>query len=368
MKEYKNEKWLREQVYKYKTLSELVNGTGYPKTTLKRWCDKFGITLDVKRQSTDRVTKEFLIEQYLQGKEIRQIAKEFNLSTQTIIVKNKEFGISATDYNPKYIYKNKEWLEKQFELYGTVTNIAKETGYPRTCISRSAQRYGLYEKMYTREKSNYIDENYFSMIDSPVKAYFLGLIMADGNMYKNANNKFQFSLKLKQSDEDIVLKFSEEIGFPKDKIVYGESKRKDTICKYVSLKSYNKVFCENLIKHGIIIKKSGKESIPKDIPEQYIKDFIRGYIDGDGWVSINDKNKCIGVCSESKEIIYDIVNYFSNIITITTQIRKNKTVYSFRVSKKQDIAKICDHLYYKGCIALDRKYNNARKIVQEYLI
>lgn len=363
---YKNEEWLRYQAKKYKTLSDICKNTGYPMTSVKRYCDRFGIKLETKRKSTERVTKGFLIDQYSKGKEIREIAKEFKLSTKTIVLKNREFGISATDYNPKYLYKNKEWLEEQFKLYGNISNVAKKSGYPRTCISRYSQKYGIYEKQFTREKENYVDEHYFDEVNTPTKAYFLGFIMADGNIYKyKSNDKIQFSLKIKSTDIDILYKLADEIQFNKEKITTRTRLRKGTKTYSSEIKSYNKNFCNNLVKHGIIPCKSGHESIPYTIPNEYKKDFIRGYIDGDGWVLIN--SNCIGVCSESKEVIEDIVDYLSGIVEITTAIRKDKTVYSFRITRQNSVAKVCDHLYYEGCISLDRKYNNARKLVQQYL-
>lgn len=369
MKEYKykNKEWLKEQVNKYKSLSELSKNTGYPTTSLKRWCDKFEIKLETKRKSTSRVTKDFLIEQYSLGKEIREIAKEFGLSTQTIVSKNKEFGLSATDYNPRYIYNNKEWLEEQFDIYSTVSEIATRTGYPRTCITRSAQKFGLYEKQYTREKFNYIEEDYFKIIDTPDKAYFLGLIMADGNIYEYNDGKLQFSLKLKRTDSDIIYKLADAIKFNKDRIRISESLRNGTVCEFTEIKSYNTTFCNNLMNLGIIPRKGGSESIPNEVPLNFIKDFIRGYIDGDGWILPYDKYSQIGVCSESIKLINDIIKYFSRVINITTSVTKDKTLYRFSVTKKDDVPKLCDHLYYEGCIALNRKYNNARKIVHEYL-
>ena len=44
------------------------------------------------------------------------------------------------------MYKNKEWLKEQFDKYGTVTEVSRQTGYPRTNISRYAKKYELYTR------------------------------------------------------------------------------------------------------------------------------------------------------------------------------------------------------------------------------
>ena len=80
-------------------------------------------------------------------------------------------------------YRDKEWLKEQFNIYKTVSSVSKNTGYPRTCITRYALRYGIYKSKFTRDKNNNINEDYFKTIDSAEKAYLLGFIMADGNLF-----------------------------------------------------------------------------------------------------------------------------------------------------------------------------------------
>ncbi|MEG1494711.1 MAG: hypothetical protein RR406_00205 [Bacilli bacterium] len=155
------------------------------------------------------------------------------------------------------------------------------TGYPRTCITRYAIKYNIYEKKYTRDKTNYVNEDYFNKINTSDKAYFLGFIMADGNMYQRSNGKYQFSIKIKSSDKDILLKFAQAIDFNIEKITERNETRNETITRCAEIKIYNQTFCENLIKQGVIPRKTGKEYIP-NISSKYLKDFIRGYIDGDG--------------------------------------------------------------------------------------
>ena len=74
------------------------------------------------------------------------------------------------------LYKNKEWLQEQLNTYSTVTEISKATGYSCTTITRWAEKFGIYKKKFTKTTNvNYIDEDFFKQIDSPEKAYFLGL-------------------------------------------------------------------------------------------------------------------------------------------------------------------------------------------------
>lgn len=56
-----------------------------------------------------------------------------------------------------------------------------------------------------RKNRYYFDINYFENIDSNEKAYFLGLMYADGSITKN-----EAYLKLK--DEDIIIKFKKALN------------------------------------------------------------------------------------------------------------------------------------------------------------
>ena len=252
-------------------------------------------------------------------------------------------------------YRDKEWLQEQFNEYKTVTNVANKTGYPRTCITRYAKKYGIYESLYTRNKCNDINENYFKVIDTSEKAYFLGLIMADGNMYLK-NNKLQFSIKLKSTDSDIIYKLSKAVGFDESKLKFHKGTRNGTETIGIELKTYNQVFCENLLNKGIVPNKTGKESFPA-IRDNLKKDFIRGFIDGDGWIG-KDRNR-IGVASMSLDIIDQISNHLKEFLKINININKDKNLFRFDIYDKFKVLKILNYLYYNDCISLERKHELA---------
>lgn len=256
-------------------------------------------------------------------------------------------------------YRDKEWLKDKFKEHKTPSKVSEATGYPRTCITRYAEKFNLYKKKYTRDKANYVDENYFEHIDSAEKAYFLGFIMADGNMYKSKqNDKCQFSIKIKNTDKNILLKFANAIGFNSEKIIERKEYRNGTETWCAEMKIYNKVFCQHLINKGIVPRKTGKEFMP-DMKAIYKKDFIRGFIDGDGW--IGKSHPQVGYCSSSFELVSAITKYLRKELDIELGIQKQSGVYLCKTSSKKKVFRILKHLYYDNCISLDRKYEQAVK-------
>ena len=254
-------------------------------------------------------------------------------------------------------YTDREWLQNQFNKYKTPSLVSTMTGYPRTCITRYAIKYGIYEKKYTREKVNHVNETYFYNIDTAEKAYFLGFIMADGNMYLR-NGKYQFSIKIKSSDKDILLKFASAIDFNIEKIKERNEERNGSITRCAEIKIYNQVFCNSLVSLGVIPRKTGKEFMP-DIPKEFEKDFIRGYIDGDGW--IGKDNFQLGYCSSSYKIMEQITNYIKEAINVDMTIKQQNKIYVAKIYAKKKVYHLLKHFYYEGCTSLDRKNNLAKQ-------
>ena len=224
---------------------------------------------------------------------------------------------------------------------------------PRTSVTRYAERYGLYERKFSRSKTNEVDETYFEKIDNANKAYWLGFIMADGNIYhRKDSDVVQFEIKIQQSDKELLEKFALDIGFPVEKISIGERVRKGNITKYSSIRSYNKNFCEGLIKHGIVDQKTGKEFFPK-MPIEFQRDFVRGFWDGDGCVS----GDCL-VVSMSFKMISQLSIFFAERSIVTSVnysiTNSGKILYSIRIPKAF-LPEFKDLVYYDGCLGLKRK-------------
>lgn len=54
-----------------------------------------------------------------------------------------------------------------------------------------------------------LNKNLFKIIDSEWKAYFLGLIFADGNIQKD---RYRLTLSLSKKDKEILQKLSKQMG------------------------------------------------------------------------------------------------------------------------------------------------------------
>ena len=72
------------------------------------------------------------------------------------------------------------------------------------------------------------NEHYLDIIDSADKAYLLGFICTDGNLYKRENHSGQLGISLKDADEEVLNHFLSSFS-SNHPITRVKDKRRDTI-------------------------------------------------------------------------------------------------------------------------------------------
>ena len=88
----------------------------------------------------------------------------------------------------------------------TGADLAKEYPITLTAINGLLRRNGYKSKSQSELQRKYsINENFFDVIDTEEKAYFLGFLYADGC---NATNRNAVILSLKEDDRDILEKLN----------------------------------------------------------------------------------------------------------------------------------------------------------------
>lgn len=124
-----------------------------------------------------------------------------------------------------------------------------------------------------------IYHDYFENIDNEEKAYWFGFLCADGCVSVEPNGTKSIIFGLHSDDEAHVYKFLECINASHKK-VYSRLPRQ----KFSYTQIYSKKMADDLARHGCIPHKSLHLQFPTDIHPFYVRDFVRGYFDGDGSV------------------------------------------------------------------------------------
>jgi len=222
----------------------------------------------------------------------------------------------------------------------------------KTAIWAQGERLGL--KQNRNHSRLAVNENYFKRWSSNM-AYMLGFILADGCIIEGTYRGYSDSLKfgVQKRDVDILEKIKKELS----------SSHKISLCKNADHFSItNQVIVNDLKKLGITYRKSLKENIP-NVPQKYVRDFIRGIVDGDGSISFDKRNyPTLSVCGGKKTITF-IQNHFLSKLGIYSKIGKRKKIqFIFYIGYRANSAKdIINYLYNDSNLYLERKHNLYQK-------
>lgn len=246
----------------------------------------------------------------------------------------------------KYINENYtlKQLGKEFGCdYGTIRNCLNKNG-----IESQGSKHG-----YPR------NEYYFHNIDTPAKAYWLGLMYADGCV-KSTGPEISISL----TDKEHVEKFKNAIGAVNHKISEIHDKRFENAKPLYAFRIKDKQLHADLIKWGCVPKKSLILSTFPNIPRDYIHHFLRGYFDGDGclYYQKSTNNYRISFTSGSEDFLNEVKKELG-VEKLSLGHEKGKNTCQLQISGRHQVERILNYLYEGATedIRLDRKYETYLK-------
>ena len=250
------------------------------------------------------------------------------------------------------LYKNKEWLHEQYCVKGkSAGDIGRDSGVGQFTIFNWAKKFGLKRKrpiLSRPQRRKYkLNENYFEDVSSERVAYWLGFIAADGCVM-NRPGKRILSIELSEKDESHLLKFKKDMEYTGP--LYYKKARIDGGNSSVHLQLCSPKLILDLIKHGIVERKSLILEPPLWLRKDLIRHWIRGLFDGDGSVSSVRDGHIRGQFFGTENVIRFIVKNIPGTKTVTRHKDCNGFYHSFLANKK-----MYNYLYYQASIYLARK-------------
>ena len=227
-------------------------------------------------------------------------------------------------------------------------------------------------------KYNY-NKDYFQKIDMEDKAYWLGFLYADGcinRLYKNERLKsMSLELSLCGEDKHHLEKFNEslESNVPIHKKI---AKYKDKQYEAYRLTISCTKMCYDLIDKKCTPNKTYDIRLPSldIVPINYMRDFLRGYFDGDGCISVtkmNDKPHIVINFTGMEAMLNDIASFLidQKIITVSPKIHFDKRSKACSMYFYGDTVKdFLDYIYDNANVYLDRKYNKYMNYYKDYTL
>jgi hypothetical protein len=228
-------------------------------------------------------------------------------------------------------------IAKRFKTTsGTIIDILERNGI-------SSRPGWYYARRYTT------NEHAFDDLDNELSSYWLGFIYADGHIGKSG---LQISLKSSDSHHLEKLATFLESACPVRPTKIGTCYI--AFCGIHIAKSLNGL--------GVISRRGQFYRVLDNLPRQQYAHFIRGYLDGDGYISATGaKSRCdVGFCGQD-----DILTWIKQILSENCpqignpQIRPRRGIKELCFGGHRQASSIIKWLYKDANIYLLRKYERA---------
>ncbi len=241
----------------------------------------------------------------------------------------------------------------------TPKNIGLKYHISRDVVIRSLRE--LNPNIEINQRFYSIFTNYFNKIDCERKAYFLGLLYADGCNTK----KHSVILGLCEPDQYLLdeLKADLNFGGPIHVKKFNEINRKTAY----RLELCNKTISEDLTRLGCVPRKSlilkfpTEEQVPKDL----LPHFIRGFFDGDGSIA-NNRRLEVSMIS-SPDFCAGLKDYLEKTLKINVYLKiHHKGNNHIVATNLRASVLVLDHIYRDATIYMKRKHERFKRFIVTY--
>lgn len=370
-----------------------------------------------------RNKKQYIIDEYTNGKTVNQLAEEFSCDFTYLyrFMKQNNICTKQKQHDDGFLINKFDEIKQLFDNGLPMFKIAKKLGCSRTAVTkilkdngidtekffknkkrdfvknykneilnlylnekrsvkyiskkfnfdhRSVARFLIKSGIEIRKRKYFADFSYFKKIDTQEKAYILGLIYTDGcvKWVKNKDKCFVISM----TDLDIIQKVKKAINYTGP--IYFKKRRKPHYKDQYAICVHSKEMAQDLINLGCVPRKTHVLRFPYDneVPNYLLNHFLRGCIDGDGSIHKNTRcNSAYLSLVSTKAFITIFDDIIKELFCVSGGIYKQKPNKPQRIwilTGIEKILPILNWLYQDSTIHLDRKYRLYLKIKEKALI
>ena len=294
-----------------------------------------------------------------------QVAKKFNIERHVLsrYIKSN-FSTSNLHYIPEkeyYVLFEQRELDAMKEFVDNPNMSYEDVERKHNIERRNFQRLCEHNNIPYRDRilKYRFNRQALQTIKTEEDAYILGFILADAYICEQRN---AVRIKLHHRDEDILHKINKYLDSDVE-IKHEYHSITGNKMSYLYFSSVELI--ATLKKYGICRNKSLKEVFYHDMPSELKKHYIRGIIDGDGFITKDPSIAQIGVCG-SCDVVKNIAIYLNQTLNlglnIDNAVKQEGTseLYRFAVQGQKAIS-VMKFLYEDSKIYLDRKYELAKR-------
>ena len=310
-----------------------------------------------------------IIKLYADGNSQEVIAKIYNTSQKNVGNILKRHNVQCRHQPLNF---TEDEVMQMYEMYCnriTTDEIGAQYNISRDSVYNLFEKYNLQIREFADSRREYnLNVHYFDEINTPNKAYILGLLYADGC---NKRSKYQIDLSLQECDKHILEDISKEIETDKP-LQFKPYKDKNPNHKdQYKLSITNKHVSDVLCEIGMVNAKSLVLEFPESLNEELYPHFIRGYFDGDGclYLGKNGRNPEVSIVSTIMfiEKVKDILDEKLGIsMKIKSQKQYKPVTKIGLITGRNKIALFLNWIYQDADLKLNRKYQKYLQLMESY--
>lgn len=300
---------------------------------------------------------------------LSDIGKIYGCSGNCVQTKVKKYALVRN-------YQNKDWLEKMhLQEDKKLREMAELSHSSEDSIRRWMRKYGIdtrQEVRYSGMNTYEMNENFFEVIDSEEKAYWLGFILADGCLTASYRQKKsglvrtqpnRLSIILSRKDHFHLELFKKQIDYT-GVVEQSVSKLNSKEYEESRIRINSEKICSDLMSHGVMPRKSCEEIFPTGLRPELMPHFVRGYFDGDGSFGFYQTKGTVLYASSitflgGEEFLSQLrTHIIDNVVSTRAKIRKPQTKnHIFSFGGKHISKTFMDWMYEDAHIYLRRKFD-----------
>lgn len=300
--------------------------------------------------------KDSIIDRYTNnGESTVIIANDIGCSQGTVERLLKRNGIKMTPhrFNLKVNDENRAKIFALYQSGATTIEIGKEFNVSDVTVAKIVREFGGTIRLAQR-RSVVRHHDYFDLIDTKAKAYFLGWMITDGTVIEGKRGRSD-TIRISITDKDMYIleKFAQEIG-GNDNLVKKFEKRNQVYVAFASQYMSN-----SLKRYGVVPRKTNKMYLP-EVNDKLMPHLIRGIFDGNGTITF-DSRWNIGKFAfyGSETLCRQLKDYLCRQIDLNdNKVSFSSGCYHVWWSGKKQLQDFYTYIYKDSAgLRLERKYN-----------
>lgn len=291
-----------------------------------------------------------IVKDYKKGMSIRELRTKYHRSGETIskILLKNGIEYNHTAFSKRIRKMQNEEIERLLEEYRNGASLAylnKKYNINKEALKKLLRNNnivprGFDEAIQLSNRKYSADYNFFSS-NSSEAWYMIGFIAADGNIAKYSNS---LDITLAQKDGYLLEDMKKYLNFSGN-VKYFETSHGDERAR---LTVTNKQIVNDLEKCNVTRAKTFTFSIPENLPEERRRDFLLGYLDGDG--SVAERGNQVIIVSVQKHILETFLSWLEPLgihgnIGIDKRKDRKNILYYLNFSHVHEIPILYHYLY-----------------------